>query len=400
MNTTRERVPTSPNEAFTPHHLTALLALDQIPGLGARTCRKLLEATGSPQLLWEQFDEVLQATPASARTQPLIAAWRQTRQRIQPEELLRQCEALSIQPIGLGDALYPPMLAHVYDPPIVLYARGNPGALQGKTIGFVGTRKASAYGRQVTERLIGDLAPCGVTIISGLAMGIDACAHQAALANHLPTVAVFGCGIDQIYPRAHERLASEILASGGALVSEYPPGAPGSRATFPQRNRIIAGLCYGVAVIEGDIASGSMITARAAFEEGRAVFAVPGNVFSPGSQGPIKLLKDGAAMLTCADDLLSELRWLKPDQARQPSLFEATGHVASEGCAASAEKSPQEALSPEEREILALIEFEPTPTERLQQRSGLPAATLSQALTMLELAGHIALLPGAKACRL
>lgn len=379
-----------------PAELGALLALDHLSGLGARTFRKLLTTCGSAQLLWEQFEAILRAAPASARTEPLIAAWHAARQRVNPAQLLDACQHMGVQPLPLGHPSYPPMLATIYDPPVILYVRGHAQALQGKTLGFVGTRKVSAYGRQVTERLIAELAPSGVTIISGLAMGVDACAHQAALAHGLTTVAVFGCGIDQVYPRAHERIADEMLAHGGALISEYPPGTPGSRATFPQRNRIIAGLSYGVAVIEGDIASGSMITARAASEEGRTVFAVPGNIFSPGCQGPLKLLKDGAALLTCADDLLSELRWLKPDQARQASLFDpppAPEEPSQPVPAAAA------ALSEEERYVLGFIEFEPTPIERIQQRSGLPPARVSQALTMLELAGHLALLPGAKACR-
>ncbi|HEY9687985.1 MAG TPA: DNA-processing protein DprA [Coleofasciculaceae cyanobacterium] len=368
-----------------------LQALAQVDGLGSKTLWLLLNDAGSPTVLWEVSEDFLKARLSEAKVRVFL---RRREEGFKSEDLER-CEAQGIQVIPCTDALYSPLLKEIHNPPLLLYVQGNLEALSGKTLAVVGTRNASEYGRQVTEKLIHDLQPAGVTIVSGLAAGIDTIAHWAALNEHLPTVAVFGCGLDVIFPRTNQRLSEEIVAQGGALVSEYPPGTPGSKYTYPQRNRIVAGLSHGVLVAEGDVRSGALITARLALEEGRTVFAVPGNIFSPGSQGPLYLIKNGAAPVASAEDLLRDLNWwLEPQQLSlgvQPGTE--TVPVASEMDNLSAN------LSEPEAQLLKSIPFDPVSVDSLPQACGLPSAGVNELLTLLELEGLIVLLPGAKVCR-
>ncbi len=317
----------------------------------------------------------------------MVEAWKSAQKRVDPVQLLEMYANLGIQVVPYQSPNYPPLLGEIYAPPLILYVRGNLKALTGKTLGFVGTRKSSAYGEQVVQRMIQDLVSAHPHIISGLAAGVDGIAHQQALNYHLPTVAVFGCGIDQIFPKRHERLAKNILEAGGALVSEYGLGVSGSKSTFPQRNRIIAGLSYGVVVVEGGVRSGSLITARYALEEGRSVFAVPGNIFSPGSQGPLKLIQEGAVLLKTPDDIFQELNWLAPEKKSKSNNKE------------EIQKESLSSLSEEQLQLLAGIDFEPTAIEQLQEKVGFSAAKINTLLTMLELEGQIVQLPGANVCR-
>lgn len=299
-----------------------------------------------------------------------------------------ECQGIHV--ISRTHAAYPALLNQIYDPPILLYVRGNLDVLQGKTIGFVGNRRMSDYGKRTTEKLVAEIAPVHPIIVSGLAQGVDAQAHRSALNHQLPTVAVFGCGIDVIYPPNHRHLADEIVASGGALVSEYPLGLQPTKFTFPQRNRIVAGMSYGVLIIEGNLKSGSLITARCALDENRAVFAVPGNLFSPGSEGPHYLIQNGAVPVTKGDDILSELQWAKTVQGKLPA-----GEMLSNP--SSQVSIP---LSEAEEKLLSLIPYEPMLLELIQNRSGLSAAKMGELLTLLELNEQIAFLPGTQICRL
>ena len=227
-----------------------------------------------------------------------------------------------------------------------------------------------------------------------MAEGVDGAAHEAALSNGLPTVAVFGCGIDTIFPSHHKELAQRIVAECGALISEYGPGVGGTRGTYPQRNRIISGLSYGTVVVEGAIASGSLITARCAMDDGRAVFAVPGNAFSPGSQGPHSLIKD-AILTASATDILHELHWTtsglnkgnadvidsSENSEIQPSLLELN-------------------LTDDQRAVMKALAYEPQQLAHLQSKSGLSVEGLQTSLTLLELMGLAKHHPGAKFSRL
>ena len=201
---------------------------------------------------------------------------------------------------------YPKLLAQIADPPKQLYCRGNIGLLNSFCIGVVGTRKLTAYGKQATEETVAGLAGHEITIVSGLAFGIDAIAHQTALDNELPTIAVLGTGIDDksIYPNTNLPLAKEILKNNGLIISEYPEGTEGYKSNFPARNRIISGLSKGVLIIEAPLISGALITTKFATEQNRDVFAIPGNIFSPNSKGPNMLISKGAKPVFSAEDIL------------------------------------------------------------------------------------------------
>jgi len=384
--------------ALTPDQL-CLVVLSQISGLSAKRLRLLLEVAPSPAALLQANETQLKSyfaelgvgkvpTDLQARTQAgIIQIILASRDQETLQKTQNQLQQAGVTVIGWGDADYPSMLAQIFDPPVILYLKGNPDALVGKTLGFVGTRHASDYGQRAVDHLIAELAPSGVTVVSGLAQGIDGAAHEAALRYGLPTVAVFGTGLDTVFPVLHKSLARQIVALGGALVSEYPLGMKGDRFTFPKRNRIIAGLSHGVVVVEGGQKSGSLITARLALEENRSVFAVPGNLFSPGSAGPHHLLKNGAVMTTDASDILNDLRWLPPYTNTETVEGNQTEQL-----------SMLSQVAPDSR-LLALIPYDPMPIEQVAQRSGLTMEHLASQLTLLELNGKIALLPGAKVCR-
>jgi DNA processing protein len=318
---------------------------------------------------------------------------------------------LDIRLISCVSPLYPPLLREIHNPPAFLYVQGQAEILRNRSLAVVGTRKASEYGRQVTNQLIAGLKSDHITIISGLAEGIDTAAHWAALHHGMPTTAVFGCGLDIIYPACNRKLSREILENGGALLSEYPLGMPPTQYTFPQRNRIVAGLSHGLLLVECDVKSGALITARLAVEEGRTVFAVPGNIFNAGSQGPATLLKHGAVPVTCVEDILQELHWETPVPKAEQQLVTPVVSVADACSEADAStsirqkaSSPKsltipEDLAPQERTVLEAISVDPISLDDLQQTTGLPSAKISGSLTLLELDGLVVLLPGARVCR-
>jgi DNA processing protein len=226
--------------------------------------------------------------------------------REQAQAALERARAAGIDPVPWGDARYPPLLAAIPDPPVVLWTRGDAGCLARPAVAVVGSRAASEYGLEAASRLAGELAGAGMVIVSGLARGVDSAAHRGALGADGLTVAVLGSGVDVIYPAEHASLATAI-ALHGAVVSEYPPGTPPLPQYFPLRNRIISGLCLGVVVIEAAERSGSLITANCASDQGREVMAVPGNILSGRFRGSHALLRDGAAVVDEASDVLAEL---------------------------------------------------------------------------------------------
>jgi len=279
------------------------------------------------------------------------------------------------------DADYPPRLRTIYDPPSVLYVRGGFAPEDGTAVAIVGSRHASPYGLQCAERLAYDLALRGVTVVSGLARGIDAAAHRGALQASGRTLAVLGHGLSRVYPPEHGELAERVVQHG-ALISEYSMETQPLPHNFPKRNRLISGLSLGVVVVEAAQRSGALITADCALEQGREVFAVPGHMASVTSQGTHGLLKQGARLVTSVEDIFEELR-LTPEPARQPSA---------DARAAPAAVAHAEAA---ERRVLACVsERDPRYIDAIAGDSGLAAAEVSSLLLQLEMKQLIRQLPG------
>jgi DNA processing protein len=286
-----------------------------------------------------------------------------------PEQAYRRMTAQGIEAVTLSDAEYPPLLKEIYAPPPVIFRRGTLLPDDQLALAVVGTRSASAYGRLVTERFVSALVDNGVTIVSGLARGIDAVAHRVALQNGGRTLAVLGSGVDTIYPSEHRGLADAILANG-ALLSEYGPGTKPERDNFPARNRLIAGMTRGTLVVEAGEVSGALITARMALEQNREVFAVPGNVTSTASTGTNALIRHGEAKLVArVEDILEELNPdLVAEQLRLVDLL------------------PDNEL---ESALLRALSAEPLHVDDLSRATSLPVATVSSTLTMLEMKGSV-----------
>lgn len=274
--------------------------------------------------------------------------------------------------VALGDARYPRALLQTADPPLLLYTQGDTDLLNSPCLAIVGSRNPTPQGAENARAFAEHLGHAGLTIVSGMALGIDGAAHSGALAAGARTIAVVGTGLDRVYPRAHRELAHRI-AERGLIVSEFNLGTEPLAANFPQRNRIIAGLSLGTLVVEAALESGSLITARHAVEAGREVFAIPGSIHSPQSRGCHALIKQGAKLVDEARDVLEELRWLPLEPAATPA-------------AAATAAAPDE--------LLSAMGYEPTGMDRLQARTGWPTAQLSARLLELELAGQVSRLPG------
>jgi len=290
---------------------------------------------------------------------------------------LDQLEKLGLGLLTLNDESYPQILKMIYDPPPILYIKGEIQERDGLSLAIVGSRSASAYGKDTTQRLARSLTERGFTIVSGLARGIDTAAHKGALKAGGRTLAVLGSGVDVIYPWENNRLAEEI-SEHGAVISEFPLGTQPEAPHFPSRNRIISGLSLGTIIIEASFRSGSLITARLALEQGREVFAVPGNVDSPWSKGTNRLIKEGAKLVTDTEDIIEEVL----------PQYEAPGKLKNE--------SPPEPedLTLEGKTILALLEASPVPIDSLIQKTGFPSGQVSSLLLDLELKGLVKQLPG------
>lgn len=344
---------------------------------------RLVARFGSAQAAWNASERALKEELSPAQIDWVV----QTRNRVDPQALWETYQTMGIQVLLPTDPDYPELLRIIHDPPFVLYVRGNLGALQQRTFAMVGTRRFSHYGEKAVQVLIEQIAPFRPCIVSGLATGIDTLSHQAALKHHLPTVAVFGTAIDQIYPKDNARLAQHIIEAGGALVSEYPVGALADRHTFPKRNRVIAGLCLGTLVVEGSTRSGALITARYALEENRQVFALPGNVFSQTALGPNQLIQQGAIPVLQGTDIVQAMGW----QPLEPDVISVDSEMALQAVGQ---------LTPPQQEVLAVVGYEPTFIEDIQAHlTTLSIQDLNRTLTALELQGFISALPGAKYCR-
>ena len=284
--------------------LLSLVGLNMVPFLAARKKHLLLKAFISPKKAWDAKRKDLERIEGLQRDDvELILS---TKNKIDPKREIKKAEKEDIKIITFRDTSYPKALSLISDPPLVLYVKGEVKETDRLSVGIVGSRMASDYGKRVTREFVSELGKAGFTIVSGLAKGIDAEAHRTALKVGVRTLAVLGCGIDVVYPEENRKLFSEIPSSG-AIISEFPFGTPPSKENFPQRNRIIAGLSLGIVVIEAAERSGALITARLAIEEGREVFAVPGPITSPLSCGTNKLIKDGAKLTDSSSEIIEEL---------------------------------------------------------------------------------------------
>ncbi|MCK6412218.1 MAG: DNA-processing protein DprA [Azonexus sp.] len=367
-----------------PNALAAWLRLTRTPGIGGESQRKLLAAFGLPEAIYAADREAVRQ---------VIGARADTLFDFCPGEAVDRgldwAQAPGQHIVTLADAAYPPALLQIPDPPTLLYVRGRLELLHSTGLGIVGSRNASAQGLRNAEDFARTLAGAGLTITSGLALGIDAAAHRGALAATGATIAVIGTGVDRVYPARNKDLALAI-AEHGAIVSEFPLGTPVMAHHFPRRNRIIAGLSLGVLVVEAAPESGSLITARLAGEQGREVFAIPGSIHSPLARGCHRLLKQGAKLVESAADILEELT----AQLTQPALLEKRASRIAESGSAAVDGA--EADTP----LLAALGYDPCTFDELAVRSGLGSSALSAALLDLELAGKIAPLPGNRYQRL
>ena len=367
------------------------IALNMTPGVGPRAAAKLLERFGSAEAVYG----ALRAELERLRLRPEAIESIVLRDR--HEEAARELERLRGLPradvLILDDGTYPALLREIPDPPITLYVQGEwEACLDAPTVAMVGSRRSSTYGQNVALALARDLAGRGVTIVSGLARGIDAAAHRGALEAGGRTVAVLGTGIDDVYPRDHRRLAEEILEKGGALVSQFPLGTPPVAENFPYRNRIISGLSLGVVVVEAAENSGSLITARLAMEQNREVFAVPGNVTSRNSFGTNYLIKSaGAKLVQQWQDVASEL---PPEIAARLLPPETKKKGKTEGGGALSASAPPD-LSESERVVFDRLSVdEPAHIDALAETSGLKLSDLTSALFALEMRELVRQLPG------
>jgi len=336
-----------------------------IPGIGPARLKLLEDYFGDLGLAWRASPAELYAAGLDRK---VIKALTTHRSRINPDAELEKLSQAGVTAIGLDDPAYPPLLRHIHHPPPLLYVKGRLDPADEWSVAIVGTRRASAYGKEVARRLAFDLAASRITIVSGLARGIDGQAHQAAVEAGGRTIAVLGCGVDCIYPPEHAKLASAI-AEQGALISDYPLGTPPEPVNFPPRNRIISGMSLGTVIVEADVGSGAMITAEFALEQDRDVFAVPGNIYNRGSQGPNKLIQQGAKLVMEVTDILEELNLTMVAQHREV-----------------------QSIVPEtetESILLKHLSTEPIHVDELRRESGLPISTVSSTLALMELKGMI-----------
>jgi DNA processing protein len=380
----------------TPDALGAWLRLALTPGVGPDAARRLLAAFGPPEAIFKQTEEALRQCVSLLQAQAwcvLPAGWAEINDTTW--RWLQETPEPGVQRavVTLADADYPAALLNIADPPLMLYAMGQTHALAQlqatHTIAMVGSRNPTPQGQINARDFARNLSASGLTIVSGLALGIDGAAHEGALLGaamrnaaptQLPTVAVVGTGLDRVYPRQHRDLAHQI-AQQGLILSEYPLGTPPLRANFPKRNRLISGLSQATLVVEAALPSGSLITAKQALEQGRDVLAIPGSIHATQSKGCHWLIKQGAKLVESAQDVLEELRLPVSDAQQVLNLDKQT---------------PEDAFSGDdpERALLRALGHDPVGLDALQARCGWPTAQLQAQLLELELMGQVGRLPG------
>lgn len=339
-----------------------------IPGIGRVRLSRLEQYFGKLERAWQASATELETAGLDSRS---IEAVISNRPKISLDAEMEKLERYKVTVLTIKDEAYPSRLKEIYDPPPVLYIRGNLAPEDDWCLAVVGTRRPTYYGREVAEQIVGDLARNRITIVSGLAKGIDATAHRSALDSGGRSIAVFGCSLDIVYPREHVKLARQIMENG-ALISEFPLGTTPRRENFPLRNRIMSGLSLGVLVVEAGEVSGALITAGHALEQNREVFAIPGSVLSAVSRGTNRLIQEGAKLVSGANDILEELNLTMA--AQQIEVKEIVPATETESIIL---------------QILRNLSPEPTHIDEVGHQSRLPIATVSSALSMMELKGMI-----------
>lgn len=336
-----------------------------VHGIGAVRLQALIDHFGSAADAWQGNGEELREAGLGPR---VVQRFLEVRESINPDQLWDRIVSQGIQILTWDDSIYPPRLKEIEQPPPVLYVRGEVLPEDHFAVAVVGTRRVTPYGRQVTEQLAAFLAANGVTVVSGLARGVDAVAHSAALQAGGRTLAVLGSGVDRVYPPQNRALAEKIMERG-ALLSDYPVGTAPESSNFPPRNRIISGLSLAVVVVEAGETSGALITAEFAAAQGREVFAVPGNILAPQSKGTNKLIRDGALPLLTPEDLLQALNLTR----------------------VGAQKVARKILPSNEIEakLLATMGTEPLHVDEIRNQTGLPVEKVSASLVMMELKGMV-----------
>ncbi|MCL2082849.1 MAG: DNA-processing protein DprA [Oscillospiraceae bacterium] len=387
------------------------LWLSNLPGIPCHSLVMLTSEMGNPENIYFAQEDSLKSIQGLP-PETLVALSDKSMER--SERILENCDKLGIQMLTMQDASYPERLRNIYDPPCVLYYKGTlPSMDEEAALAIVGTRNPSAYGEKAASGLAYELSKAGMLIVSGLAQGIDGAAHRGALRAGKPTVAVLGSGVERVYPAIHRSLYEDI-ASAGAVLSEYPPGTPIAPANFPRRNRLMSGLSAGVMIIEAPAKSGSLITARHALEQGRDVFAVPGNIDTPESVGANTLIREGAILVGRSHDVLTEYqdkfshkinldpvtlpsnmpKQEKPKKVGQGKKINEQGHK---------EKSDTQVIDlterlseyePEQQRILYAISKAPLIADKIIAATGLSASLVLSELTLLEIEGIVKCLPG------
>jgi DNA processing protein len=344
-----------------------LNALNKIPGVGPQKIKMLVGALGEPRKIWEAGRQELVKSGIREKLAGIILA---ERNKINPDEEWEKMAKEDIKMITIRDAAYPKLLQEIPSPPYILYIKGEIDFNAQPMVTIVGSRKLTSYGKQAARALARDLSQAGIIIASGMALGVDAAAHRGALDAKGKTVAVLGSSLDDknIGPQTNFNLSREIISSG-ALISDYPVETPSTPGTFPARNRIMAGVSLGTLVIEAARKSGSLITANLALDFNREVFAVPGSVFSPASEGTNQLIKSGAKAVTCAKDILEELNIEKIKEAEKIKKV-----------------IPD---SPEEEKILKVLSAEPLHIDKIIKLSKLETSIASATVAIMEMKGMV-----------
>tara|TARA_Y100000588_G_scaffold107861_1_gene118170 strand:- start:40 stop:1128 length:1089 start_codon:yes stop_codon:yes gene_type:complete len=350
----------------------ALIALNLVPEIGPVRLSRLLDYFGEPQKILGASERALMAVDGvGAKASAKISQWEEV---VELDKELRRIDEFSCTILILSDENYPSLLRQIYDPPHVLYVKGQIKATDDCSIAMVGTRQSTLYGRQVAKKLAGQFAASGVTVVSGGARGIDSASHEGALDVEGRTIAVLGTGMDIIYPSENVSLFQRI-SEQGAVITQFPFGRKGSKYTFPIRNRIVAGMTQGTVVVEANRSSGALITANLAGECGRNVYAVPGRIDSPRSAGCHDLIRDGAQLCESAEDVLSEFTHLK---AVNPELV----------------KISMPTLSPVEQSVYEVLSHEEMQQDEIIRLSRLSSPQVSVALLQLEMKKLITQHPG------
>lgn len=338
-----------------------------MPGVGPRTIRRWVERVGSAEIVWRYLPAFLESRAARDE---ILAAWRS----LKPDAIVATARGKGMAVIAMRDPSFPSLLHTIPDPPPALFVRGRLD--EAPAVAIVGSRRATPYGRAAAEQLAADLALAAITVVSGLARGIDGAAHRAAIEGGGRTVAVLGCGADVVYPREHRQLADAVAAQG-ALVSEFAPGTPPLPSHFPRRNRLISGLALGVVVVEGTEDSGALVTVDYALEQGREVFAVPGSIFSLRSRAPHSLLRQGARVAETVADIQQELGLAITASGRDESAA-----------------APRSGGDTGEARLLETLEGGPASFDELVEATALSAARVVSLVTVLEMRGLVQTLPG------